>query len=49
MQIRGDTGGVWGCYFSFEGVRTERGVSSRYVNIFCNPECIFFIVCSFST
>jgi hypothetical protein len=26
MQIRGDTGGVWGCYFSFEGVRTERGV-----------------------
>jgi hypothetical protein len=27
MQIRGDTGGVWGCYFSFKGVRTERGVS----------------------
>jgi hypothetical protein len=26
MQIRGDTGGVWGCYFSFKGVRMERGV-----------------------
>ena len=27
MQIRGNTGGVWGCCFCFKGVRTERGVS----------------------
>jgi hypothetical protein len=26
MRIRGDTGGVWGCSFSFKGVRKERGV-----------------------
>jgi hypothetical protein len=27
MELRGDTGGVRGCSFSFEGVIMERGVS----------------------